>query len=148
VSGAGTSLVEFKIALFDLLAARPGLANVKVKYGLTDGEMPKETIILGHAETDRLEIPTLRAGKLHLQEEYDLNIAVQVCFTGGQSERQADVRAVEIFAELQQQLAEMPQIVDAIQWARPESWRQLSVPAGTGHASLFEIKVRVHARME
>ncbi len=148
MSGAGTSLVTFKRALRDNLRARPALAGVSVLYALTEDETAPEAIWFEKAETEELSIPSLRAGKLHLQETYDLDVIVQVTLTEGQSQEQADARAVEIFAELQQELAAAPQPDNDIQWAKPHEWKHVGGKLGTGHGSRFEIKVRVHARME
>lgn len=148
MSGAGTSLVAFKQALRDNLTERPALAGVAVLYANTETEIPNEAVWFGKAGTEDLEIPSMRAGKLHLQETYDLDVVVQVMLTEGQSQEDADLRAVEIFAELQQELAAAPQSVDDIQWAKPFAWKHVGGKLGTGHGSRFEIQVRVHARME
>jgi hypothetical protein len=147
VSGAGTSLVLFKQALCEELRARPGLADVEVLYAPTDAESA-EAIWFGKAETEELSIATLRAGKLHLQEKYDLYGCVQVRQTEGQTQESADVRAVAILAELQQELTEAPDTCDDIQWASLHSWKHVGGKLGTGHGSRFEFTIRVHARME
>lgn len=144
----GTSCFSFKDALVGRLQERPGLAAVKVMYALTDGEVPDEALWLGEAETESLEYPTFRATKLELQEVYDLDVTVQVKLTEGQTQRQADARVAEIFAELVQQLCELPQVCEDIQWAKPESWKYHGGKLGTGHGCRLEIVVRVHARME
>lgn len=148
MSGFGTSLVAFRVALVDRLIERPGLSGVDVLYDPNEREYGDEALWLREAETEELEIASLRAGKLHLQETYDVEVVAQVTLTQGQTQRQADTRLVEIYAELQQQLAEMPQIVEDIQWAKPHGWKYRGGKLGSGSACRFEIKVRVHARME
>lgn len=146
--GWGTSLVAFKKALRDALTERPALADVKVMYALTDGELPAEAIWLGDAATESLEIASMRAAKLHLQEEYDLDVVVQVKMTEGQSQEDADERCAEVYVEVQQVLALAPRLVDDIQWAKPHSWKSVGGKLGSGHGARMEIVVRVHARME
>lgn len=147
MSGFGTSLVRFKQALRDELIARPALAGVEVQYAPDTAEFD-ECIWFGKAVTETLEIASLRAAKLHLQEVYDLDVYIQVRQTEGQTQEQADLRLVEIFAELQQELAEAPQTVDDVQWANPHSWKYTGGILGSGHAARLEIVVRVSARME
>ncbi|MFI7678562.1 hypothetical protein [Actinophytocola sp. NPDC049390] len=149
MSGAGTSLIAFKTALVDRLGERPGLAGVAVLYARSDVDsLPDEAIWLEKAETESLEFPAFRPTKMELQEVYDLDVTVQVRLTQGQTQRQADARALELLAELQQQLAEAPQLCDDIQWAKPESWKYHGGQLDSGHGCRFDIVVRVHARME
>lgn len=148
MSAGGTSLFAFKRGLRDALTELPGLADVKVMYVLTDGELPSEAVWLGDATTNDLSIPTLRAGVLHLQETYDVDVTIQVKQTAGESQETVDARLDEIFAELQQVLAKAPKLIDDIQWAVPHSWKEVGGRLGNGHAARLEIKVRVHARME
>lgn len=147
MSAYGTSLIVFKQALCEELRARPGLADVEVLYAPTDAESD-EAIWFGKAETEELSIASMRADKLHLQEKYDLYGCVQVKMTQGQTQEQADVRAVAILAELQQELTEAPNTCDDIQWASLHSWKHVGGKLGTGHGSRFEFTIRVHARLE
>lgn len=145
----GTSLIAFKQALRAALAARPGLAGVQVAYEYPVAGITGEDIWLGGAESD-LRIPVMRAGTKKVDEDYTLTVFVQVLKTQGEGQETADLRAVALLREVQQALAENPQITTEIMWAQVIGWEHFVGPfesGGASRGSRFEVKVNVRARL-
>lgn len=143
----GTALVAFKQALRTELSIRPGLAGVAVLYGFPDTQMPAEALWFENAETES-EIPLMRSGTKKVDETVDLDVVIQVLKQDGSDQEAADIRAAQILAELQQELAEAPQTVDVILWAEMVGWEHSTglLPNG-GHGARFEVTVRYKARL-
>lgn len=150
----GTSLVAVKQALVTALRARPGLSGVQVLYGIDDfptgdDHLEEEAIWFGEATWPDTEIPTLRAGTKEVDETYELAWVVEVIKPDGSSQEAADVRAKALMVELQQALAENPQIAPEILWAVFVIRRHVpgQVASGPGHGSRFEGVIEVRARL-
>lgn len=145
----GSNLVEVQSALVSGLAARAGLANVKVSYNIPQTELSNESIWFGDAECS-LDMPVHRGGSIQkMEESITLFGTVQVLATQGRSQQMADDRAVEILAELQQHLAEKPQVTDNIMWAIFQGWKKTGgvLPTSKGHATTFDFRIEVKARL-
>jgi hypothetical protein len=149
----GSTLVVFKQAVVAALAARPGLAGVQITYEYPIGSITGADIWLADASADT-RIPVMRAGVLKVEEDYTLLIIAQVLKTQGEGQEAADIAALGLLREVQQQFAEKPQLVPDIQWAEVRSWRHRVGPFGVdevgGNAnrgSRFEIDVGVRARL-
>lgn len=145
----GTSLIAFKQALKAALATRAGLAGVQVAYEYPATNITGEDIWLGGAESD-VRIPVMRAGTKKVDEDYTLTVFVQVLKTQGEGQEAADLRATALLREVQQQLAENPQITAEIMWAQVAGWEHFTGPfegGGASRGSRFEIRVGVRARL-
>lgn len=144
----GTTLVAFKGALRTRLAARAGLTGVQVLYAKPTSGLKAEAIWFEDAETDA-EIPVLKAGTKKVDEHISLVAVIQVRINDGRNEEAADLRAAELLAELQQELAETPRTIDAIQWAEMLGWSHTVGPIGDGtsRAARFEVTLRIRARL-
>lgn len=145
----GSELVPFKRALYEKLKlAVP--ATTTVMYALTDepDEYPDEAVWMGLSETEELAIPTMRAGKLHLQEKVRVYVYIQVMLLEGQEQYEADERAGEILGVLQTILSATPKISPDTQWARLISWKNVIGKAGTGHGARFVCEVEFNSRIE
>lgn len=146
---AGTSLVAFKQALKTALAARAGLTGVQVAYEYPSTNITGEDIWLGNAESDN-RIPVMRAGTKKVDEDYTLTVFAQVLKTQGEGQEAADLRASALLAEVQQCLAETPQLTAQIMWAQITGWEHFVGPfegGGASRGSRFEIRVSVRARL-
>jgi hypothetical protein len=144
----GTTLVTLKQAVRVALATRPGLAGIQIEYAFPT-DLGAEAIWMGNAEATS-QIPAMRAGTKRVDEEISLSIYVQVLVTDGRGQEEADLRAVELFSEIQQQFAEVPQISPVILWAQITRWSHLTGSyAGneSAHGSRFEITVTARARL-
>lgn len=145
----GTTLVEFKSALVDALTARPGLDGVQISYGFPDEEVTDEAIWLQDANAND-SIPTYRAGpSVKVEEQYTVIVACQVLMGEGAPQQDADQRAAELLAEVQQAVAENPRLIPTILHAQLSGWRHHVglLPTGGGHGSRFDVQVQVKARL-
>lgn len=144
----GTTLVAFKTALVDALTARPGLAGVQVSYGFPEMEIQDESIWLQDAQAST-GFPVMKSGTKKVEEQYSITVACQVLRSEGESQLVADVRAAELLVEVQQTLAETPQLIPDIMWAELDGWRHHVglLPKGEGHGSRFDVQVQVRARL-
>jgi hypothetical protein len=143
----GTATIEFITGFVGLLASRPGLTGVLVRDSYPYTGIQPESIWCEDAESDA-EIPLMKAGTKKVDETVTTDWVVQVQMADGSEQITADQRAAEILGELQQQLAETPQVVDAILWAELVSWRLRRGQLGNGgHGSRYEITVRHKARL-
>ncbi len=119
-----------------------------MSYGFPDTQVLNEALWFEDAETGT-EIPLMRSGTKKVDETVDLDVVVQVLKPDGSAQDAADARAAEILVELQQELAETPQTVDAVLWAEMVGWKHTAglLPNGGGHGSRFEVTVRYKARL-
>jgi hypothetical protein len=139
-------MVTVTTALVQLLRARPNLAGVQVEYGWPgDAQVQDEVIYTGRARgTD--EIANLRAGTKKRDETYDLDVLVEVAKPGG-TQAEADQRCIDLFAELEDLLAENPRLGLAIHWARLASWEHIPAPTDDGRYAGRRGVVRFFARL-
>ncbi|MEV0085258.1 hypothetical protein [Saccharopolyspora sp. NPDC050642] len=145
----GTTLPAVKRALLDALAARPGLSGVQVSYEMPQRALAGEAIWFDEDTETEAGIPVMKAGTKKVDETYALPVVVQVLVTDGRDAEVADLRAAALLAELQQSLAENPQVTPAIQWAELGGWSHHVGPIGDGSSrgSRFDVLVRVRARL-
>lgn len=144
----GTSLVAFKQTLKTALAARPGMSGVQLSYGYPGNDyVQRESVWFEGAEVVNSEFPVMKAGTKKVDETYTLDVVVQVLKTQGEDQEAADLRAVALLAELQQALAENPQLTPEIQWAEMAGWEHATGELNTGHGSRFNVTLRVRARL-
>lgn len=150
----GTSLVAVKQVLVTALRARPGLAGIQVLYAWddfegTDDHLRDEAIWFGNTLWTASEIPVMKAGTKKVDEEYELEVFIQVLKTDGVDQEAADVRARLLLVELQQALAEAPQISVETFWALLRMRRHATglLAPGPGHGSRFEGVIEVRARL-
>lgn len=150
----GTSLVAVKQALVTALRARPALAGVMVLYGPDDfptgkDHLEAEAIWLGNTTWNDFAIPLIKAGTKKVDEDFETEWFVQVLKDDGSTQEAADVRARSLLAEVQQALAEAPDIAAEIFWAqlRVRSHFTGQFATGPGHGSRFEGVINVRARL-
>jgi hypothetical protein len=150
----GTSLIVVKQSLVTALRARAGLAGVQVLYASDDfpsgdDHVEDESIWLGDTEWLESEIPVFNTGTKKVDEVYELAWVVQVVKADGSTQEATDVRAKAILVELQQALAETPQLSVATFWALMRMRRHATgqVLSGPGHGSRFEGVIEVKARL-
>lgn len=150
----GTSLVDFKQALVTALRARPALAAVQVLYGPDDfpsgdDHVENESIWFGDTNWTAFEIPLIKAGTKKVDETYELDWIIQVIKGDGSLQETADIRAKALLVELQQALAETPQVSAETFWAQLRLRRHATgqVVSGPGHGSRFEGVVEVRSRL-
>ncbi|MFI9817576.1 hypothetical protein [Saccharothrix variisporea] len=143
----GTATIDLIAGLVALLSARPGLATVQVADAYPTSGLQNEAIWAEDAESDA-EFPVMKAGTKKVDETVTTDWVIQVLMNDGSDQITADRRAAEIFGEFQQQLAESPQVVDAVMWAELASWRLRRGQLATGgHGSRYEIALRHKARL-
>lgn len=144
----GTTLVAFKQALVTALSARPRLAGVQISYGFPDTEIWDESIWIEGARAE-LGIPTMTVGTKRVEENYSLTVACQVLRTQAEGQDVADLRAAQLLVELQQALAEKPELIPEILWAEIDGWTHHvgALAKSDGHGSRFDVRVRVRARL-
>lgn len=143
----GTTLFELQAELLTLLAARPGLADVQVvEEKPATGLQPDAMWFDDEAESDN-EIPVMKAGEKDVDETYTFGIVIQA-LVGDGTVRDAKTRAVAMFSELQQQLAETPRPVDSIDWVELVGWAVVCGPVtegGSDRGARFGVTLRAHA---
>ncbi len=145
----GSSLIAFKQALRVALVSRQTLTGVQVTYEYPVASITGEDVWLGNAESTN-RIPVMRAGTKKVDEDYTLTVIVQVLMTQSEGQEAADLRAVALLREVQQCLAENPQITPEIQWAQVSGWTHSTGPfegGSSSRGSRFEIRVNVRARL-
>jgi len=145
----GTTLIAFKQALKAALEARPGLAGATVNYQYPSTNITGEDIWLDRAESDN-RIPVMRAGTKKVDEDYTVTLFIQVLKTQGEGQEAADLRALALLTEVQQLLAETPQLTSDIQWAQVTGWEHFVGPfegKDSARGSRFEVRVAVRARL-
>jgi hypothetical protein len=150
----GTSLVVLKQTVVTALRARPGLTGVQILYGPDDFVSPDdhveaEAIWFGDTEWLESEIPVMKSGTKKIDETYALRWTLQVVKDDGSSQETADLRAKALLVELQQALAEAPDISAEVFWALLRVERHLTgqMVTGPGHGSRFEGVIEVRARL-
>lgn len=144
----GTTLFQFKRALRNRLLDRPGLAGVQVRYAQSETELTNAEMWFTDASAST-EIPVMRgpAQTLKVDESYTVKAIIQVLKNQGEGQEVADERAVEILEELQQELAENPQVTPEIHWASLTGWEYKYGALKSGHGAGFECQIRVRARL-
>lgn len=152
----GTSLIAFKQALVAALAARPGLValGTEVTYEFPVGEEygRANNIWIGDADAENT-VPVAKAGRRKVQEDYTVSVLAQVLKQAGEGQEAADVAALALLQEVQQELADNPQTTPEIMWAEVRGWSHSVGPFGdasggnTSRGSRFEIRVGVRARL-
>lgn len=146
---ATTSTVPtFKTALIAALQARSGLQGVTIAYAWPGPTSTAEMVALGRVE-DSVDIPIMKAGRRHRDEDYTLDVVIWCSKPGSTPLKANDVeaRAYEIKAELEDLLAESPQLITEILWAEYAGHDSEFVPLDKGWAWQLTARVRVRARL-
>lgn len=149
----GTTLILVKTGLVTRLTARPVLSGVQVAYtkpGTDPGtELQNEAIWFGEDADSEDGIPVMKAGTKTVHETYFLPAVVQVLRTDGSTQQDCDTRAAALLAELQQELAETPQVVSAVLWAEMAGWSFTGGALGenSSRGSRFETQLKINARL-
>lgn len=144
----GSALVAYKQTMITRLSAIIALAGVSVTYGFPDVEMPPEAIWFADAKTKNWD-PIMRAGVRKLDEEFELELIVQVLKQDGDTQENADIRALQLVAAVQADMAAAPRPTDLIMWSLFEGWDHKTglMPNGGGHGSRFDCRITVRSRL-
>jgi hypothetical protein len=144
--------MPFKQALVAALDARAGLSGVQVAYEYPMPQPEPQAIWLAGAEAE-LDVPVARAGRRKVQEEYTVTLVAQVLMQQGEGQEAADLAALALLQEVQQELADNPQTTPEIMWAELRGWAHSVGPFGdasggnVSRGSRFEIRIGVRARL-
>ena len=100
---ATTTIPAFKAALLQRLQQREALLNVQVTYGWPSGSVHRESIMLGGVSGNQ----TFRTiGGTQKMEEYALTVYITVIREGTGNQQACDERALELMAEVEDDLRE------------------------------------------
>jgi hypothetical protein len=141
-----STLVTVRSAIVTLLSA--ALPTVQVSYAHPgEPEAHGEFIFLGFAQSTN-EVPTMKAGRKRTDERYVQQVIVEVKGEG-MTQLQADTRCMELFAEVEDIIADDPNLGlgNDIHWAKLNGWEQVGGSTGTGHGCRIEADVEVYARL-
>lgn len=158
----GTTLVTVKDAVLARLQANATLSDdgVSITYHWPEqpddlqGDGGFEAIWIGDAEAD-LDVPLLTGGALHRDETLRVTVHVQVLKPDeSDSQRDADVRAVEILTEVARTFANNVDLdpgddTSQIRSAVLVDWKHEPglLPDGIGHGSRFDLTIEVESRL-
>lgn len=144
----GTATFEFIAALVERLKSRPGLSEVQVLDSYPTAGLGPSAIWAEDAESDH-EIPVMKAGTKKVDETVSTSWVIQRLRNDGSEQSATDTDAGLMLGEFQQELAETPQTLVAIQWAQLTGWRmQRGLLATGGHGTRIELTVTHRARLE
>lgn len=133
------------------LAARPALEAVQITYSEPSVFTFDDTIWFGNAATTSAEPDTMRGGaNLPSLEDYQLTLHLQSITLVTDGQEIADTRVAELFSEVQQTMAAVPQIINDVLICELYGWQHATGPGaddGTGYASKFDVQYRVRARV-
>jgi len=141
-----STLVTVKSAIVSLLQA--ALPGVQVSYSHpNEPEAHGEFVFLGFAQSTNT-VPVMRGGRKKTDETYTVQVVVEVKGEG-LAQLAADIRCMELFAEVENIIADDPNLGlgNDIHWARLEGWEQVGGTTGTGHGCRVEANVEVSARL-
>lgn len=110
---AGSIMVAFKSKLVSELAALPSMTGVKLSYGDPGENALKETIWCGRILENEHEPVALKAGRRRREENFTLEVYVDVTGTRLTHER-AESRAVALGQALEEYLADNPKLDDSV----------------------------------
>jgi hypothetical protein len=151
MTNIGTTLVEVKKALRDLLQARPNLADVQVSYAEPSAyNLNAEAIWFTVAEALHHETSMRNGGAFPIQEDYHLQVNVQAFTMESDGFEAADTRAVALLHEVEACVSENPQPTPNVMMLQLAGWQHHVVVAeaeGSGYISRFEVQLRVRARL-
>lgn len=154
----GTALVDAKTALVTLLSARDGLDGVVVTRhapkntdDLRNSDGAYEAIWIRSANGS-YEPTTLRAGVLDLEEQWDLDVVIQV-IQRSSTEEATELRATELLDEVLLEIQDDPSLgVTSYRMfqAIPGQIREESGPMeqGDAYGARFELTVEITARID
>lgn len=149
----GTTLIDVKQALLALLVARPTLTATATYDHPGQPALTGNDVWLADVPAATTTIPTMRAGKKHVEETFTLQLMVQAVRSAGEGQLVADLAAAAHFREVQQLLAENPQLglPTTIQHALLVGWAHRTggfIDGGeSARGSRFELSVQVKARL-
>jgi len=100
-----SSVPAFKAALLQRLQNRSGLQDVQVTYGWPSGAVKRESMMLGGVSGTQ-EFRTINAAQR--MEQFTLDVFITVIREGQGNQQNADQRALELMAEVEEDLREDP----------------------------------------
>ena len=138
-----------KRRVLELLGARKGLAEVQQTYSHPNSLLRRESIYFAGA-TGQHEARVIRTGRQPRTETYNLAVVVVVHMAGKTAE-EAEARAFDLMAEVEDALADDPTlgITPQIHWARFGAIREVDTgPWEKGGACAIEFDIDVSARLD
>lgn len=144
----GTALVAVKQALRDALVSRPGLIGIQISYGEPGAYVTGDVIYFGPAESLNAPQGWASGGRLPLEEIVTMTVNLQAFSLESESQETVDLRAARMLSELQQLVADQPQITPDVMTSHINSWIhhvEVAHAAASGYISRFEVQVQFRA---
>lgn len=145
----GSWAVDAQEALITLLRARPALAGLQIEYAWPGDEAQRECIWGGGDVEWTSDQANLREGRKTLDEEFTLDLAIDVFLEGG-TQAAADRRTLALYAELEAAVADDHRLGIADRnflWARCSRGRLTRLYNSTGRGARLVAGVTCKARL-
>jgi hypothetical protein len=135
-----------KAALTSRLDARSGLDGVSVTYALP-AEIPQEAIYLDRVRGVHAVVVTT-GGRVPREEQYTVDLIIH-CFVSGVTPPEAEDRAFEILAEVENELADTPRLgLSIIDWAEARGYELDTTQYLEGVLARIKLGVEVFAQLQ
>jgi hypothetical protein len=135
-----------KKALYDALTA--GLGGVQVSYGHPSAALvERQVVYVGDVQMD-YSVPVMRAGRQPRQEEFTVEVIVNVAPARGEPS-EAEAEAFALLAAVEDVVADDPTLggVDGLLWVRFDSGRVVTDLGPEGPICLIAVEVACAARL-
>jgi hypothetical protein len=140
---------SLKAHLVDLLSAAPGLAGVQIAYGFPGDSMERECVYVARV-TGTVEILLMQGGRKQRDDQFTITLIIQAGLDGG-SEQASEERASEMYAVVENVLADDPSL-DDVDGLIDAQIRQVDGPhtmqTMEGALAMFAIDIECHARYQ
>jgi len=147
VSGTTWSVALAKTAVLDLLGAADWPGSIPQLSWGTPRTLERECVIIGDVSNSDQEWAGI--GDRRRQEDYRIELWVGVN-KAGDSQREATVRAVELFAVIEAVLRANSNLGGALpagQWSEIKNPSLEEFPTDGGYAAVVQSEIRVRARI-
>lgn len=136
-----------KAALVDALRDRPAMSGVQVSYSWPGKTVKRESVWCAKA-TGTSSVPTMKAGRKARDETYVLEVIVEV-IVEGKDQQQADERALELAAEIENVAADDPRLGTDFLLSLTVENHDLDEggPTDTGYGARVRLGLRCNARL-
>jgi hypothetical protein len=135
-----------KAALVSRLDARAGLDGVSVTYS-QPSEMPQEAIYLDRVRGVHAVSGTT-GGRVPRDEQYTIDLIIH-CFVSGVTPPEAEDRAFDLLAEVENELADTPRLgLSIIDWAEIRGYELDTTQYTDGVLARFKVGVEVFAQLQ
>jgi hypothetical protein len=146
---AGSIMVTFKQDLLATISAMPGMAGVKVSFGDPGENALKENVWFGRIYDNDHDPVALKAGRRRREENFTLEIYVEVGGTRLTPER-CETRALELGLLIEEYLADNPKLdgnVDGLLFAVVSGMELFTSQTTDGPYTRHTVSVDVKARL-